>query len=138
VSYPQSEKHSGFDPIVGDAKDPNIMTYYAVRLSAKAKILFSPYGDLTLTAYAAAQPFGSRIGPPESEAIFSAPGVPDGGVSTRCTATTCVERLPNIPMKENDSASTSMTSGWAQNDILYHLYTGALGVASGGAGAVQL
>ncbi len=137
VSFPQAERFSGFDPVVGVAKDPKVMTYYAIRLSAKAKILFSPYGDLTLTAYSAAQPFGSRIGPPESEAIFSAPGVPDGAVSTRCTPQTCVDRIPNIPMKENDSAATSMTTGWAQNDVLYHLYTGGFGVAAGGGGAIQ-
>lgn len=44
-------------------KDPNVLTYYAVRLKAKARILFSPFGDLELKSYAAAQPFGSRIGP---------------------------------------------------------------------------
>jgi hypothetical protein len=48
---------------VGVVKDPSVMTYYAIRLQASARLLFSPIGNITLTAYAAAQPFGSRIGP---------------------------------------------------------------------------
>lgn len=49
----------------GVTKDPNVLTYYAVRLQAKARLLFSPFGGngvVTLSAYSAAKPFGSRIG----------------------------------------------------------------------------
>jgi hypothetical protein len=49
----------------GVTKDPNILTYYAVRLQAKARLLFSPFGTdgtVTISAYSAAKPFGSRIG----------------------------------------------------------------------------
>lgn len=49
----------------GVHKNPSIVTYYAVKLSAKAKLLFNPFGrgaPVTLTAYSAAKPFGSRIG----------------------------------------------------------------------------
>lgn len=49
----------------GITKDPNVLTYYAVRLQAKARLLFSPFGTdgtVTLSAYSAAKPFGSRIG----------------------------------------------------------------------------
>lgn len=49
----------------GITKDPNILTYYAVRLQAKARLLFSPFGTdgtVTISAYSAAKPFGSRVG----------------------------------------------------------------------------
>ncbi|RZA09768.1 MAG: hypothetical protein EOP11_00575 [Proteobacteria bacterium] len=49
----------------GVAKDPAVQTYYAVRLQARARLLFSPFGSdgtVGLSAYAAAKPFGSRIG----------------------------------------------------------------------------
>lgn len=48
----------------GVTKDPAILTYYAVRLQAQARLLFSPFGKgpVTLSAYAAAKPFGSRVG----------------------------------------------------------------------------
>lgn len=49
----------------GVTKDPTVLTYYAVRLQAKARLLFSPFGGngiVTLSAYSAAKPFGSRIG----------------------------------------------------------------------------
>lgn len=50
---------------VGVTKDPNIITYYAINLKANARLLFSPFGldgTVTLSAYSAAMPFGSRIG----------------------------------------------------------------------------
>lgn len=137
VSYPQSEKLTGFKPVVGVAKDPKVMTYYAIRLQAKAKLLFSPYAeDLTLSAYAAAQPFGSRIGPPATEAFFSSPGVPSAEINSRCNNTTCFGAVPNLPMKETDPSSPSLATGWGQNDVLYHLYSSGLGITSG-PGAVQ-
>jgi Putative Flp pilus-assembly TadE/G-like len=49
----------------GISKDPTLLTYYAVRLEAKARLLFSPFGGngiVTLSALSAAKPFGSRIG----------------------------------------------------------------------------
>jgi hypothetical protein len=49
----------------GVTKDPGVLTYYAVRLEAKARLLFSPFGGngvVTLSAYSAAKPFGSRVG----------------------------------------------------------------------------
>lgn len=67
----------------GITKDPNILTYYAVRVQAKARLLFSPFGSngtVTLSAYSAAKPFGSRIGkdlsigPPE---MMTTPGLLD-------------------------------------------------------------
>ncbi len=72
---------------IGVSKDPSVITYYAIRLKAKAKLMFSPWGDLTLKAYAAARPFGSRIGPPDiptSELKWGkdVPGLPITGAAT--------------------------------------------------------
>ena len=52
--------------ITGFVKNPAILTYYAVKAEAKYTGLFFPFtktGGLTLKAYAAAKPFGGRIGP---------------------------------------------------------------------------
>jgi hypothetical protein len=142
VPYPQSQRFSGFDPIVGVAKDPKVLTYYAIKLTAKARILFSPYGDLELTAYAAAQPFGSRIGPSLDEAVFNSPGAPlppgTGGAPTRCNGpATCEGLVPNLPVRVGDSAAPALTSGWGTNDVLYNMYTGGLAIAPNGGNAVQ-
>jgi len=51
---------------VGFVKNPNIVTYYAVKGEAKFIGLFYPFeknDGITLTAYAAAKPMGGRIGP---------------------------------------------------------------------------
>lgn len=37
--------------------------YYMIKLKAKARLLFNPFDELILTAYSAAAPFGSRVGP---------------------------------------------------------------------------
>lgn len=136
VPFPQSKRFSGFDPVVGVAKDPKVMTYYAIRLRAKAHILFSPFGDnLELTAYSAAQPFGSRIGPPLAESIYNTSGSPSGQVPTRClSAATCTGLIPNLPVKDGESAQTSLSTGWAQNDVLNSLYTAGLGLSGNGSG----
>lgn len=50
---------------MGVFKRAKIVTYYAVRLQAKVKLLFSPFGEdgsVPISAYAAAKPFGSRTG----------------------------------------------------------------------------
>ena len=51
--------------IFGFIKNPNFMTYYAVKGTATFRGLFFPFvGEgIKLTAYAAAKPFGGRIGP---------------------------------------------------------------------------
>ncbi|MBI2522124.1 MAG: Tad domain-containing protein [Bdellovibrio sp.] len=51
---------------VGFVKNPNVITYYAVKGEAKFIGLFYPFqkeDGITLTAYAAAKPMGGRIGP---------------------------------------------------------------------------
>lgn len=52
--------------LFGFMKNPELMTYYAVKSEAKFVGLFNPFADdqgITLNAYAAAKPFGGRIGP---------------------------------------------------------------------------
>jgi hypothetical protein len=52
--------------ITGFIKNPRVLTYYAVKAEAKYTGLFFPFTKtqgLTLKAYAAAKPFGGRIGP---------------------------------------------------------------------------
>lgn len=51
--------------ILGFNKNPEVLTYYAVKAETKFVGLFFPTGmnPVTLTAYSAAKPFGGRIGP---------------------------------------------------------------------------
>ena len=52
--------------IMGFNKNPEVLTYYAVKAETKFIGLFFPIGNssgIKLTAYAAAKPFGGRIGP---------------------------------------------------------------------------
>ncbi len=107
---------------LGVAKDPKIMTYYAVRMSAKAKILFSPFGDLDLKAYAAAQPFGSRIGPPKSElqgllTYDGQPNIQDNFLPDGFNAADLFRKVPNLPVS-TDEAQLSRGKGWDNNFVI--------------------
>ncbi len=49
---------------LGFTKNPNILTYYAIKGEAYFTGLFSPFQDpVKFTGYAAAKPYGGRIGP---------------------------------------------------------------------------
>jgi hypothetical protein len=50
---------------LGFYKSPEVLTYYAVRGEAEFEGMFNPFSadKIKLTAYAAAKPFGGRIGP---------------------------------------------------------------------------
>ncbi len=50
---------------LGYYKSPDVLTYYAVRGQAEFEGMFNPFSvdNFKLTAYAAAKPFGGRIGP---------------------------------------------------------------------------
>ncbi len=49
---------------IGFAKNPDYLTYYAVEGKSKFIGMFNPFSnDIVLTAYAAAKPFGGRVGP---------------------------------------------------------------------------
>ena len=109
---------------LGVSKDPKALTYYAVRLRGKAKILFSPFGDVDLTAYSAARPFGSRIGP--SDASFSyAATLPQASA-----ASTYSGQMPNLPVNKGETAGTG--AGWDTKDVLGAMYQAlGIGVAGG-------
>jgi hypothetical protein len=103
---------------VGVYKDPSILTYYAVRLNAAAKVMFNPFGgDLKLRAYAAAQPFGSRIGPKLTGSDFirtrNAKYVDFCEDNNRPPGVECVGAVPNLPILENDGSELGM--GWDTN-----------------------
>ena len=52
--------------ILGFAKNPAVLTYYAVKGEARYTGLFFPFSEtngIKMSAYAAAKPFGGRIGP---------------------------------------------------------------------------
>jgi hypothetical protein len=112
---------------LGVYKDPSALTYYAVRLKARAKIMFSPFGDMDLKAYAAARPFGSRIGPPvasgDVQAQFTRQASPPG--QDLLVATSLAGAVPNLPITVGDSAAL----GWNTNFAL-QLYYPALSVGT--------
>lgn len=94
---------------VGVYKDPRFLTYYALRLTAKARLLFNPFGgELEMTAYSAAQPFGSRIGPKTDADMFSvALNSPVEGCNLSSTlrgadrnVARCVNRVPAVNLLE--------------------------------------
>lgn len=114
---------------VGVYKEKKITTYYALELKAKAKILFNPFGsDITLSAFAAARPFGSRIGPELTETDFfqnidssSFSTSQDGGltISGASTATSMAKfHIPNLPVRKDDSAQ----GGWNKLFVQYGMY----------------
>lgn len=84
---PQPEAFPVFGMPFGVYKDPESLVYYGVRLKGRARLLFSSVfgGSVELTAYAAAQPFGSRIGPAPAKGD-GRPGDPpfDQVITQRC------------------------------------------------------
>lgn len=110
---------------VGVSKDPSVMTYYAVRLKAKARLMFSPFGDLELKAYAAAQPFGSRIGPDEPESNWlrknAEPGIPIDPAQLNTLAHATNDRqIPNLPIRGEDTAEKG--NGWDTKETIGAMY----------------
>lgn len=118
---------------LGFYKDESIQTYYAVRLKAKARLLFSPLGDLDLTAYAAAKPFGSRIGPTEGEVGFFSDSQVQGSPTGK---------IPNLTIKEDESGSTSSGvsrgSGWDTKSVIGTMYSAMVSGANMNGGTTQL
>lgn len=68
----------------GFVKNPDFITYYAVKAEAEFVGLFNPFKDtqIKLTAYAAAKPFGGRIGPN----LFNTNGSDPSIVNSRTTS----------------------------------------------------
>lgn len=106
---------------LGVYKDPTILTYYAIRLKAKASLLFSPFGDLTLTAYAAAQPFGSRIGPSIPESQWTRPHNLDKNLLDRLAFNTVqFSSIPNLPIRQDDT--TQIGNGWDTQEAMLAMH----------------
>lgn len=125
---------------VGVYKDPSILTYYAIRLNATARLMFSPFGDLEMHAYSAAQPFGSRIGPSAAEADFTSETTPNSGLlSTNGLGVTQMPTtagaIPNLPVKKQDSPTPR--NGWDTMDVVGTMFQGfAVNTGGGGAGTM--
>lgn len=88
--------------ITGFTKNPNMVTYYAVKGEAEFVGLLYPFSDsngITLSTYAAAKPFGGRIGP----LLFETEGSGTSGVVK--------VRSDSIGGKSTPYVSTIVTDG---------------------------
>ncbi len=107
-------------PIVGVYKDSQMLTYYAIRLKAKAKILFSPFGDIDMKAYAAAQPFGSRIGPgPNQKLSFAAQELPNSAFLIPGNSPTGL--IPSVSVQAGENVAKGIA--WDTQDMQSALYS---------------
>lgn len=103
----------------GFTKTASIVTYFAVKLTAKPKLLFMPSkwvedGFPELTAYAVAKPFGSRIGPDATtDPLVPIPNRPGNN-----------SRLINFSFKPNDNLGIYNTKIMSLLDAL-HPFNGA-------------
>ena len=105
---------------VGVYKNPSALTYYAIRLKAKAKLMFMPSfaQDAALVAYSAAQPFGSRIGPAPpmlSPSDFLRQGQSDASCNA-AGVTGCAGFIPSLGVKAGETAGRGL--GWDSNDVI--------------------
>ena len=119
---------------MGFYKNPDVLTYYAVKGEAEFLGMFNPFRDglIKLQAYSAAKPFGGRIGP---ALFFQKPGenylvsrntpakyrsVPYitsydfTGVTIRGVVHTKDNFLPGIPLPTNSSIAPG--SFWLENE----------------------
>ncbi len=119
---------------IGVWKDPDIQTYYALRLQGKARLLFNPFGgELTLRAYAAAKPFGSRIGPRLDESHFVRKGAQLTQLSAQSTAD-LTNQVPNLALREEEiKAPASAGTGWDTREAMASMYAQLANGAVGGA-----
>jgi hypothetical protein len=121
---------------VGFKKDPTVLTYYAARLTAKANIMFSPFGALTLKAYSAAMPFGSRIGPQVDESAFIWDGASVGSRAVdgvQLNIQTPAGRIPNIGIMPGENAP-GQGKGWDTDSALAAGYQAFSKNGGGGGG----
>jgi len=106
---------------VGFFKDPSVLTYYAVRLKATARILFSPFGDMELKAYSAAQPFGSRIGPNLPPNAFAHQASAANQAFTPGSGGT-TGYIPNLPILANDPDLPNIETGWNNQAMVTKMF----------------
>ncbi|MEN9724180.1 MAG: hypothetical protein RJB38_2166, partial [Pseudomonadota bacterium] len=101
---------------VAVSKRLNPKTFYAVRLRGQPKLLFNPFGDLTLEAYAAARPFGSRLGPQATAALNSEFTLKDRKPEIGIDVTGNRFRgVPSLPLVEGDAL------GWYSQNLFNEL-----------------
>ncbi len=141
----QPGKISVRDLPIGFYKNPEVLTYYAVKLQATANLMYWPRGGkITLRAYSAARPFGSRIGPilkssPEV-GIFSYLKTPNFNGDTNVQNLSCSDGpgsggkckgIPNIAISENekDDALTDAT-GWNRVEVIRAFSDGLVNTSS--------
>ncbi len=90
-----------------------------------------------MKAYAAAQPFGSRIGPALTEDSFGAispPPITPGVNSAVGALGSLAGFIPNLPVRLQDSASRE--NGWDTAEVVSSMYLG-LGVGGGGTNLIS-
>lgn len=92
----------------GYTKNPEVVTYYAVKGETKFVGMFYPFDDtsgIDIAAYGAAKPFGGRIGPK----IFSSPD----NTAVKARSTTDAMSVPYFSTVEiDDSAGTGFQPGY--------------------------
>ena len=110
-------------------KDNGRNVYYAVRLRSQARVLFSPFGDLEMTAYSAAKPFGSRIGPQRISAESFARGGSPGGTFLQSSLSTGAPlgKVPNLPVARGESNA----SGKGFDDVKVFTAFNSTGIDAG-------
>jgi hypothetical protein len=120
----------------GVTKYPGLITYYAVRLQAKARLLFSPFGGngiVTLSAYSAAKPFGSRVGKDlshdentEFHQMIAQGKLTEGEQINGITT----PRFPNVLVADTDR--DSQVDGFTTKQYLGYIYAAMFSAGGGG------
>lgn len=115
-SFLDFESVTGTPMVAGVEKNLSIMTYFAVKVSSKPTMLFMPQKWVeeafpTLEAFAAAKPFGSRIGPHgTTDQLLPVPNRPGNA-----------NRMINFSFKPNDRFGIMNTKITALFDRLHPL-----------------
>jgi hypothetical protein len=114
----------------GVSKWPGLITYYAVHVQAKAHLLFSPFGGngiVTLSAYSAAKPFGSRVGKDlghdghtEDTQMIARGLMKEGDQFNTINGPGGTPRFPNVLVSEDDH--DTQVDGFTTNGHLGYIF----------------
>ena len=111
------------------SKDQTIVTYFAVKLTSKPRMLFMPQRWIdaafpTLEAFSAAKPFGSRVGPDvAADQLVPVPNRPGNN-----------NRMVNFSFRPGDNLGIMNTKIMAMLDGLHPFNRGGLPEGEAGAG----
>ncbi len=122
-------------PVGVHKRSASANVHYAVRLRAKARVLFSPFGELEMTAYAAAKPFGSRIGPRQDANAWVRPGGPGQTFLNHSSQPSpqLVGKIPNLGMLDpNTETGAARGQGFDKGDHYSALLNTSREATSGG------